>query len=133
MQVIGKQKMLEAIIHSDYPATDTAKLAEKLFLTKKALVQQAHKLGVKKCPAFKKLNRSVSMENAHSDGLYLTSKRYICGAGNRKISELEDSIKALNAAGQTMLANLTSGIIERIRAAGGKELKFDFLIIRDER
>ena len=129
MQRIGKHHKHEEIISREYPVTDSAELAAKLKITKRALTQLAYKLKVKKCSTFQRKKRSILMKKAHKDGVYCNSKRYIKGISNKKIKELSENIKALNENGQTMLANITSMIIERIKISN--EINFEFLTIRN--
>lgn len=129
MQRIGKHHKHEEIIFREYPNTDTAELAAKLKITKRALTQLAYKLKVKKCSTFQRKKRSILMKKSHKNGVYCNSKRYIKGISNKKIKELSENIKALNDHGQTMLANITSMIIERIKSSN--DINFEFLTVRD--
>ena len=129
MQRIGKHHKHEEIIFREYPNTDTAELAAKLKITKRALTQLASKLKVKKCSTFQRKKRSSLMKKAHKDGVYCNSKRYIKGISNKKIKELSENIKALNDNGQTVLANITSMIIDRIKSSN--EINFEFLTVKE--
>ena len=129
MQRIGKHHKHKDIISREYPVSDSAELAAKLKITKKTLTQLAYKLKVKKCSTFKRKKRSILMKKAHKDGVYCNSKRCTKWISNKKIKELSENIKALNENGQTMLANITSMIIERIKSSN--EINFEFLTVRE--
>jgi len=115
------------IIEKLYPTTNTVELAKKLNIEVKTLQKRAQTYGVKKSADFVSATRSeIIKKSGHGFKHKNIPKRHV---PVDLLKRLKDNIKPLNENGQTMLANITSMIIERIKSSN--EINFEFLTIYD--
>ncbi len=129
----------DLILEKLYATTDISVLEEILDRSGNCIRQRA---AIKEIPKCKKFFSKTQSENGKGRYRGLPAKPKtpprekkipvvrLSKESLNLIADMKKNVLALNNAGQNVLANLTSMVIERIKA---RDINLDFLTIRDER